>query len=621
MALVTDLSRIKLKTNSSVGFTPAIGPSADHTDGSWALTDIYEGECVIDIDQDVMYFGGDGAVFELLNKDANDNFILTTSSSATGDRSIVGGLTNVDSGGDNIIAGQNQTMNGSSSILTGSGNLVNINCAYNILGGQSHIITLSSRNVIGGSSITATSSNQNVIGGSSQTVTDSDKNGVFGSSHTLLAGSDVNIVGGAGNILTTSSYNGVSGNSHTLTTSSYNGVFGNNNTLTDSYSNGVSGAGNIMTDSGGNVVGGGNNIMTDSNSGIFTGDNHTINESQYCGIIGGTDCILDASPGSPVATITNAVIIACDTLTASQDDSVYVPNIILTNQADASTVVGTIRYDGTNFQGYNGSWVDLDDQNTYSGPAGASGDIQINDGAGNLGVGTTMNWDGSGLQVTQIGTNQITDFQSAGNEKIALSTSVLNFYSSHATNPVISLTSAGVVINEGSNSAFDFRVESDAQTKALFLDSGANTIEFNVPIIQGTSSIATGTKTLRDVGFESLEPGGALTTIYTLPIPDDSGGLLKVDFYFYLDGLAGGATLGDYRMTTEWWSITNINGTLSLTSKETIVAEGGTYGPGITTGFTISGTNVLIQLANDGATGEYGTGSVNIEYFRNDSSY
>lgn len=56
----------------------------------------------------------------------------------------------------------------------------------------------------------------------------------------------------------------------------------------------------------------------------------------------------------------NTVILGGSNITATQSNSVYVPKLILSTNTDTS-VAGTIRWNGTNFQGYNGSsWINLD---------------------------------------------------------------------------------------------------------------------------------------------------------------------------------------------------------------------------------------------------------------------
>ena len=71
----------------------------------------------------------------------------------------------------------------------------------------------------------------------------------------------------------------------------------------------------------------------------------------------------------------------------------------------ANTNVGAIRYDGSNFQGYNGSWVDLDTQG--GGSSGVIGSVQFSDGAGGFSSdNSNFFWDDSNNRLG-IGTNSL----------------------------------------------------------------------------------------------------------------------------------------------------------------------------------------------------------------------
>jgi hypothetical protein len=56
----------------------------------------------------------------------------------------------------------------------------------------------------------------------------------------------------------------------------------------------------------------------------------------------------------------NTAIIGGVNITANSSNSVYVPKLVLVENSDSSAPDGTIRWNGTNFQGYNGSWINLD---------------------------------------------------------------------------------------------------------------------------------------------------------------------------------------------------------------------------------------------------------------------
>lgn len=57
MAKKTQYSKIKIKRSSVAGVIPTMGPSTDHTDGSWGGTDIYPGEFFINLADQLVWFG------------------------------------------------------------------------------------------------------------------------------------------------------------------------------------------------------------------------------------------------------------------------------------------------------------------------------------------------------------------------------------------------------------------------------------------------------------------------------------------------------------------------------------------------------------------------------------
>ena len=61
MASQTQYSRIILKTLTTSGQVPTVPSSSDHTDGSWIISDLYEGEiCLNSIDKNLFIrIGGD----------------------------------------------------------------------------------------------------------------------------------------------------------------------------------------------------------------------------------------------------------------------------------------------------------------------------------------------------------------------------------------------------------------------------------------------------------------------------------------------------------------------------------------------------------------------------------
>ena len=106
---------------------------------------------------------------------------------------------------------------------------------------------------------------------------------------------------------------------------------------------------------------------------ILGGMNHKIGTgSDYTVILGGIENTISNS-------ITSTAVIACRNTTATLDDAVYVPRLVLSDSTGliASTVEGTIEWDGTNFKGYDGStWIN------FSGGTGGGGVSSVAAGNG-----------------------------------------------------------------------------------------------------------------------------------------------------------------------------------------------------------------------------------------------
>lgn len=113
---------------------------------------------------------------------------------------------------------------------------------------------------------------------------------------------------------------------------------------------------------------------------------------------------------------------------------------------------GNIRWNGTNFQGFNGTtWVDLDKQGA---PVGLIGDVQFSDGAGNftnsdgLASGSTFNWNGEILDLR---------FGTFGRFKLQ-------------KNQMVFHTALGYFDLEPDQARFTMYLESDSINNAVFLN-------------------------------------------------------------------------------------------------------------------------------------------------------
>jgi len=115
-----------------------------------------------------------------------------------------------------------------------------------------------------------------------------------------------------------------------------------------------------------------NTINGISNNGIFVGISNTINNtSQNSVILGGNtntinttgicDSILSSYNSSIASSLSYVSIIGMSGYAATiYNNVVYVPSIALVNSSATPTVNGAIRYNGSNFQGYNGGWISLE---------------------------------------------------------------------------------------------------------------------------------------------------------------------------------------------------------------------------------------------------------------------
>ena len=159
-----------LKINTGAGFTPTLGPGASvpgsHTGASWTSENIYQAEIIVDLFTDIMYFGGNSSVYKLLSLDSNNNLIIDTSSSSTGNRNINGGLNSTSNGDDSLVIGINNTVSSDYCSVNGNGNLVNSTCDSNLVSSDSGILS--------------TNSNRNLIAGDSPILIDTDNSTVCG---------------------------------------------------------------------------------------------------------------------------------------------------------------------------------------------------------------------------------------------------------------------------------------------------------------------------------------------------------------------------------------------------------------------------------------------------------
>ena len=54
--------KIRTKRSTVIGATPSIGPSLDHTDGTWGINDIYTGEYYFNTADERLWIGGTNSI-------------------------------------------------------------------------------------------------------------------------------------------------------------------------------------------------------------------------------------------------------------------------------------------------------------------------------------------------------------------------------------------------------------------------------------------------------------------------------------------------------------------------------------------------------------------------------
>jgi len=126
----------------------------------------------------------------------------------------------------------------------------------------------------------------------------------------------------------------------------------------------------------------------------------------------------------------------------------------------------------------------------------------------------TVNVDGTGSYSELDVWNRITCAQQE-NTKIELTPGKMTLHANTATQPQLTITNTEVVVNEGSSGAQDFRVESNGQTHAFFVDSTDNTAQIKFGGGYGDTGVsigATGSMNLDGVlhAQSGLETGGDL---------------------------------------------------------------------------------------------------------------
>ena len=295
-----------------------------------------------------------------------------------------------------IVGGSSNYNNGSdySSVISGSGN-TNISVYYSsILGGLGNLNLNSLYSVIlGGSNNTNDNCNTAILGGFHNNSISSDFSLTFGGAWNANSNSDYSsIINGKNNTNYYSDYSSViggTGNTNTYSIYSFVAAGSGNYNSSSDYSSVIGGSGNYNSSSDySSVIGGGGNYNISSDySSVIGGSGNYNSNSYYSSVIGG---------GSNYnSSCTNTAVIVCTGVTATRSNTVYMPNILLTNTDDSSPIEGFIVFDGTHFKGYkSGTWYNFD--GAPAAPDLPMRSIQFNDD-GVFGGDARLSWIYEGL--------------------------------------------------------------------------------------------------------------------------------------------------------------------------------------------------------------------------------
>jgi len=88
MGRVTLDAKMKIKRSTVLGEVPTIGPSADHTDGTWSATNIYSGELFLNEADSRLWVGAGAEVKELSISDKTEVYTVLPGWDMSTDKSL-----------------------------------------------------------------------------------------------------------------------------------------------------------------------------------------------------------------------------------------------------------------------------------------------------------------------------------------------------------------------------------------------------------------------------------------------------------------------------------------------------------------------------------------------------
>jgi hypothetical protein len=295
-----------------------------------------------------------------------------------------------------ILGGYQNTISGhtDASIIAGTGNTINDGQGEIIIGGTDNTIANAPRSIIiGGENITLNGvSNAVSIGGR---FNNADSGGIGRASYEFLGGGEYNSIDGS------KSSSIIAGTGNTVNVDHYGGIFGGrDNTINsgggDSFDNTIiGGQGNFVgtnlifnTSSGNTTVGGTSNVVLNSHfSSIIGGRDNKISSNQpiSSSIIGGDS--------NQISGASRSVIIGGSGITATVDDTVYVPNLNI-GTLGVGTSVNNLGVDTS------GNVVVGSAGGTISG-SGTTNQVTYWDSTSSITSDTGFTWDGSTMKITK----------------------------------------------------------------------------------------------------------------------------------------------------------------------------------------------------------------------------
>jgi hypothetical protein len=334
-----------------------------------------------------------------------------------------------------ILGGQNNsvydplgtifTQSLDSAIIGGNDNVLNVVDDCVIVGGQFNVMSGSNHYscvIVGGSenTIENTSNRSFIIGGTSNDINGVDYGGIIGGENNIGIGYTSSVlIGGSGNTINSSDYGSIiGGRNNDIIIGEYNVIAGGRDNV-----GGISGgdrqfigggSGNTLSNASNDsaiIASKGSEIFGANSSAIIGGENHFIDTSgNHNVIIGGED-------NNIASLVDRSVIIGGQGITATTDDTVYVPDLLVNGDADFA---GATLQTGVNLYGTstfainltNKSIVRFELNGTITGPsigAGSAGQRVILYVEAVATAGTTTISVPGGLGFTQIVFSSLAD--------------------------------------------------------------------------------------------------------------------------------------------------------------------------------------------------------------------